>query len=115
MTGGKIALLITGVVLALLGFGAAVTGGGMLWAHSTQRAADGYLTSPTYTLHSDGSCAHRRGDPPRRAVPGRLVRLVQPVRGPLRRRAVGLRAPVFVGVGPAPRSTTTSPACGTTP
>jgi hypothetical protein len=54
MTGGKIALLITGVVLALFGFGAALTGGGMLLAHGTQRGADGYLTSPTYTLESAG-------------------------------------------------------------
>lgn len=31
-----------------------MTGGVMLWADSTQRSADGYLTSPTYNLQSDG-------------------------------------------------------------
>jgi hypothetical protein len=54
MTGGKLALLISGVVLALFGFGAAVGGGGLLWAQS-ERTDDGYLTSPTYKLETDGS------------------------------------------------------------
>jgi hypothetical protein len=54
MTGGKIALLVTGIVLALIGFGAAVGGGGILWADSTYRGTDGYLTSPPYQLQTDG-------------------------------------------------------------
>jgi hypothetical protein len=54
MTGGKIALLVTGILLALFGFGTTVAGGGMLWTDGTQRGPDGYLTSPTYTLHSAG-------------------------------------------------------------
>ena len=53
MTGGKIALLVAGVLLALMGFGAAVGGGGLLLAYSTQRADDGYLTSPRYELATD--------------------------------------------------------------
>jgi hypothetical protein len=54
MTGGRIALLIAGVVLALVGFGAALGGAGIWWLHATQRSPDGYLTSPTYRLETDG-------------------------------------------------------------
>lgn len=54
MTGGKIVLLVTGIVLALYGFGAAVGGGGLLWADSTYRGPDGYLTSPAFQLETGG-------------------------------------------------------------
>jgi hypothetical protein len=54
MTGGKIALLVTGVVLAFIGFALAAGGGAMLWAHSTQRDAEGYVTSPRYQFQTEG-------------------------------------------------------------
>jgi hypothetical protein len=53
MSGTKIALLIVGVVLALIGFGVTAAGAGLMWAHSTQRDADGYLESPTWDLQTD--------------------------------------------------------------
>jgi hypothetical protein len=52
MSGSRIALLIIGVLLALVGFGSAVGGAGMLWADSTQRGPDGYLESPTWSLET---------------------------------------------------------------
>jgi hypothetical protein len=102
MSGGEIALLITGVRLALLGVGAATTGAGMLWAHGTQRAANGYLTSPAYALISEGHAVtaeeiHLGGPSPDDWF-GRADRLE--IR--LGVEAIG-SGPVFVGVGPCAR------------
>lgn len=54
MSARRVAMLIVGVVLVLLGFGTLVGGGGLLAAHATQRGADGYLTSPTYVVETEG-------------------------------------------------------------
>jgi hypothetical protein len=71
MSGGRIALLVAGVLLALTGLGIAISGGAVLWVHGTQRNADGFVTSPTYELATDGYAltaeridlgAARRGD-----------------------------------------------------
>ena len=52
MSGGRIALLVVGSLLALIGLGAAAGGGVLLWAHETQRDADGYFTTSTERLRS---------------------------------------------------------------
>lgn len=54
MSASRVAMLIVGVMLVLLGFGTLVGGGGLLAAHATQRGADGYLTSPTYVAQTEG-------------------------------------------------------------
>jgi hypothetical protein len=54
MRGGRIVLLVLGVLLALVGVGLAATGAVALGAHATQRDADGYLTTPNFELASDG-------------------------------------------------------------
>jgi hypothetical protein len=53
MSTGRVALLIGGVVLALIGFGLAIAGAGTLWLE-TQRDDDGFLTSPAYELSTSG-------------------------------------------------------------
>ncbi|WP_217922104.1 DUF4389 domain-containing protein [Miltoncostaea oceani] len=54
MSGGRIVLLVVGSLLALIGLGAAAGGGALLWAHETQRDADGYFTTDTGRLASTG-------------------------------------------------------------
>ena len=53
---GRIALVVVGSVLALLGAGLLAGGCGLLWADQTQRDDDGYLSTPTERL-SAGSYA----------------------------------------------------------
>jgi hypothetical protein len=54
MKAGRIALLVVGVVLGLVGLGLLAGGVATLWMNSA-RNADGFLTSPTYDLRSDGA------------------------------------------------------------
>jgi hypothetical protein len=54
MSPGRIVLLISGTLLALLGFGVALGGGVLVWAHAFDRDAEGYYRSPTYRLAGDG-------------------------------------------------------------
>jgi hypothetical protein len=47
MTGGRVALVVIGALVALIGFATALGGGVMIWAHATQRDSAGfYTTSP---------------------------------------------------------------------
>jgi hypothetical protein len=43
----KIALIVVGAVLALVGLGFTAAGGTLIWAHATQRDAAGFYTTPT--------------------------------------------------------------------
>jgi hypothetical protein len=54
MSGGRIVLLVVGCLLALVGLGLAVGGGGLLWAHSSLRDDDGYFTSDPETYRTAG-------------------------------------------------------------
>jgi len=54
MRNGKPLLIVLGAVVALIGLGFLAAGVGVSWVHATQRDADGFYTSPTYELSSDG-------------------------------------------------------------
>jgi hypothetical protein len=54
MKAGKIVAAVVAVILGLVAVGMLVGGGALLWAHTTQRDADGFLESPTYDLESAG-------------------------------------------------------------
>jgi hypothetical protein len=54
MTAGRIALLVTGTILALVSLGLLVGGGVLVWAHTTQRDDDGYYSTRSERLQSDG-------------------------------------------------------------
>jgi hypothetical protein len=50
----RIVAAVFGALFALAAIGMIVGGGVLLWAHTTQRDADGFLTSPSYQLESSG-------------------------------------------------------------
>jgi hypothetical protein len=54
MRPGKIALAVVGTLVALIAVGLIAGGGGLLWVYGTQRNAEGFFTSPTATLSTDG-------------------------------------------------------------
>jgi hypothetical protein len=93
----KVVLLIAGSVLALLGFGLTGGGGAWVWAHTTQRDASGYYTTPTgrlatssYALTSRVDLGVRPGD--------RGWTIVHPL-GTVRIRAAGVDGQsIFVGI-----------------
>jgi hypothetical protein len=96
MKAGKIIAAIVAVIIGLVAVGLLVGGGALVWAHTTQRDADGFLESPTYDMETDGyaltsgdvDLASRPGD----WWPGDLA--------DVRFEAVGDQ-PVFVGIGPS--------------
>ncbi len=97
MSPEKIVSLVIGTMTALIAVGLIAGGAGLLWAYGTERADDGYFTSPTaelttevYALTStDIDLGSRPGD----WLPsGRLAA----VRIDVESQA----APVFVGIGP---------------
>lgn len=101
MSGGRIALLVVGALLALLGLGMA-GGGGALWLiHGTQRDADGYFTSSTQRYASTGYAITSQevdlggGDAAWAADLGDLARVRVTGRG-----AGPAGRPLFIGIGP---------------
>lgn len=54
MKAGKVFAAVMAVILALVAMGLLVGGGALVWAHTTQRDADGFLVSPTYDLETEG-------------------------------------------------------------
>lgn len=103
MSGTRIVLLVVGSLLALLGLAVAAGGGALLWAHETQRDADGYFTTSVERLET-GSFALTSPDVDFGARPGGSGW------GPELEDLAGIRvaaegdAPgerVFVGIGPA--------------
>jgi len=54
MKAGKIVAAIFAVIIGLIGVALIIGGGALVWAHTTQRDADGFLESPTYDLRSGG-------------------------------------------------------------
>ena len=54
MTAGKAIAAIIGSLLALVALGLLIGGGTLLWAHHSMRNADGFFTSPSYRLETEG-------------------------------------------------------------
>jgi hypothetical protein len=99
MRGARIALVVVGTILGLLGFGVAAAGGVMLWADAA-RDADGYITSPTYTLAVDSyAVTGERIDLGARPGPGEWVPWIGEL-GVRLEVAAETEKPVFVGIGP---------------
>src|SRR5512138_3416790 len=47
VSGGKVALLIAGALLAIVGFVATLGGATLIWAHTTQRDSSGFYNTST--------------------------------------------------------------------
>ena len=54
MSGGRVALLVVGSVLALVSLGFLAGGGVLVWAHATERDDEGYFSTRTEQFVSDG-------------------------------------------------------------
>jgi hypothetical protein len=54
MRGGRIVLLIAGVLLVLFGMGLGAAAAGAGWAHVVQRDDQGFINTPTFALETDG-------------------------------------------------------------
>ncbi len=98
MSGAKIALLVVGALLAIVGFAVTLGGATLLWAHVTQRDGSGFyhtstdrFTTSTYALTSHVDLGDAPGE--------RDWTLAHPV-GTLRVRARATGPALFVGIGP---------------
>ena len=97
---GRIALVIVGSLLALLGAGLLAGGCGLLWADQTQRDDDGYLTTPTERLQARSyAIVSEPIDLLEADTSGADWLLSEDVLGDVRVRASSNRE-VFIGIGP---------------
>jgi len=99
---GRVILVVVGCLLLVPAVGMVLGGGALVWAHNTQRDADGFFTSSTQRLetitHAITSEKLDLGQDTGR--PGDVMGSLATVR--LRVERPG-RAPVFVGIGPRDR------------
>lgn len=101
MSKGKIAVVIIGAVLGLVGLGFLAGGGGLLWANETQRDADGFFSTDLVELSTASyaltSSRIDLGSQPGDWFPsGRLATVRLEVTSTS-------DSPVFVGIGPDDR------------
>jgi len=95
---GRIALIVVGSILGLIGLALLAGGGFLLWAHETQRDDDGYYTSGVLALRTDTYALTAEGieiaDVPDELFPkGRL--------GTVRIRGTSQNGkPIFLGIAP---------------
>ncbi len=99
MRPGKTALLIVGVLLALVGVGLVIGGGALVWVHATERDSNGYYSTPLHRFDSTANAITsdrialladaQKGD----WVPGELLGTAR-----LDVRSLDAR-PLFVGIG----------------
>ena len=53
MTGGRIILLVVGIILLLVALGLVISGGGILWANNCLTDDEGYYSTKTITVERD--------------------------------------------------------------
>jgi hypothetical protein len=53
MNGGKIVLLVFGIIVVLLSFAVLAGGGALLWADATHVDSEGFIDSSTISIESD--------------------------------------------------------------
>ncbi|HET9723196.1 MAG TPA: hypothetical protein VFR44_05060 [Actinomycetota bacterium] len=99
-TGGRIAALVIGALLALISLGPLGAGGTALWAEGSRRDAAGYVTSDVHGFTSAGSALATESI--ELGSPGVGWLYSQVVLGDVRIRVTptGSGADLFVGIGP---------------
>jgi len=98
MSAGRIVLVVVGVLAALGGLLFAVGGGVLVWAHTTQRDADGFYTTSTERFSTSTYALTSQVD--LGAAPGEHEWIVAHPAGTVRVRAVSTsETPLFVGIG----------------
>lgn len=101
MSGGRIALVVVGALLALLGLGLATGGGALLWAQGTQRDADGFFTSSTERYASGGyAVTSQEIDLGTAGEAGWATDVGDLARVRIRGLDAGTGQPLFIGIGP---------------
>ena len=98
MSPGKVWLAVIGGLVGLLAAGFLATGAGMLWSYQTQRAVDGYFTSPATELSTE-SYALTSDEVDLGAHPGDWFPSGPVATVRIEAEAAG-NVPVFVGIGP---------------
>lgn len=99
MSGGKIAMIVIGAVLALIGLIALLAGGTLLWVNFSQRDASGFYTTPT--AHLDTSTHAFTSDVDLGAPTSQGNWVPVHVLGTVRIRATAVSGqPIFIGIGP---------------
>jgi hypothetical protein len=94
---GRIALVVVGALLSLVGVGITVGGGVLVWAHGTQRDAAGYYTTETEHFATSTYALTSRIDLGR--APGDHDWTIAHPVGTVRLRASGGDRPLFIGIG----------------
>jgi hypothetical protein len=97
-SGGKVAMLIAGCLLAMFSFALLTAGGATLWADRTQRDADGYVTTGQRLYTTSGAALTT--SPIDFSAPGSAW-IVKTVLGDVRVHASSASSEnIFVGIGP---------------
>jgi Domain of unknown function (DUF4389) len=101
-TAGRVALVVLGSIVALLGAGLLVAGGGLLWADQTKRDEAGFLTTPTERFATSSyAITSETVDLAGAEAEGADWALSEDVLGNVRLRGESPEGEVFLGIGRA--------------
>ncbi|HET9444186.1 MAG TPA: DUF4389 domain-containing protein [Acidimicrobiales bacterium] len=95
---GTAVLLVTGAIVALVGLVSVSVGGVLLWAHTTQRDADGFYTTGAERYATTTYALTAQVDLGEEGAADRGGSIDNPL-GTVRLRVAGGEAPLFVGIG----------------
>ena len=100
-TAGRIALVVVGSILALIGAGLLFGGAGLLWIDQTQRDDDGYLMTPTESFSTSSYAITSESlDLAGAEVEGAEWLLSEDVLGSVRLEGERAGGSIFLGIGP---------------
>jgi hypothetical protein len=100
MRAGKVVLIVFGALIALVGFGVVAGGGTLVWAHTTQRDAAGFYSTPTDLVTTTSYALTSSVDFGTNSSQGDIWVPAHPA-GTVRIQATSVNGqPVFIGIGP---------------
>ena len=98
MRAGRIVLVVLGALAVLVSLGLLAGGGFLLWAHQTQRDAEGYYSTVPHRFESSGHAVLSEGI--ELSGDGSDWAFGEDRLGTVRLRVAASDEPVFVGIGP---------------